>query len=116
MEARYFLTPDFKLSANAGLFKMDFEASDAVLGQNLTNLVVGIGAEYKFADLPLSLTANLDYGRSTTSIDGYGEHKATRALVGLKFALGEATLLDRDRKGTTLNPIWPSEYLYTPPQ
>lgn len=116
LEARYFITPDFKLSASAGLFKIDFEAADAVLGQNLTNLVLGIGAEYKLADLPLSLTANLDYGRSTTSIDGYGEHKATRALVGLKFALGEDTLLDRDRKGSTLNPIWPSEYLYTPPQ
>jgi hypothetical protein len=112
VEARYFLTPDLKLSANAGLFKVDFEDTP---GQKLTNLVVGIGAEYKLADLPLSLTANLDYLHATTDLYD-GKHKATRALVGLKFALGEDTLLDRDRKGTTLNPVWPSEYLYTPPQ
>lgn len=112
LEARYFVTPDLKLTANAGLFKLDFEAAPV---QNLTNLVLGIGAEYKLADLPLSLTANLDYGYSTTDLYD-AEHRATRALVGLKFALGEDTLLDRDRKGTTLNPIEPSEFLFTPSQ
>lgn len=100
LEARYFLSPDFRIEAHVGANTLDFLGSYTV-----TTLNLGIGAEYKLENLPVSLFAAYDFRNS--SIDDpaaptFGEH---RLLVGAKFAIGEESLLDRDRNGASLSPV-----------
>lgn len=100
-EVRYFLTPDFKIEAHAGRSELSY--SD-VLSLQFETVNAGIGAEYKLADLPLSIFAQYDYTTSSltlldASIDSH------RVLVGLKFNMGKETLQDRDRNGASLKPL-----------
>lgn len=100
-EARYFLTPNLRIEARAGFSTLDLD----ILSATFDTATVGVGIEYKFDSLPVSLFAQYDY--STTSIDvspspTQSDH---RFLVGARFALGEDTLLDRDRNGASLSPV-----------
>ncbi|RYE47454.1 MAG: hypothetical protein EOP24_11380 [Hyphomicrobiales bacterium] len=100
LEARYFLTPDFRIEAHVGANTLDFLGSYTVTTVNL-----GIGAEYKLENLPVSLFAAYDYRNSTIDdpdAPTFGEH---RLLVGAKFAIGEESLLGRDRNGASLSPV-----------
>lgn len=100
LEARYFLTPDLRIEAHAG-----FDTQSFISAFTATTLRVGIGAEYKLENQPISLFATYDFSTSSNDqIDdlSFNEH---RVLVGAKFALGEETLLDRDRAGASLAPI-----------
>lgn len=100
LEARYFLSPDFRIEAYVGANTLSF-ASDFTF----TTLNLGIGAEYKLENLPVSLFAAYDFRNTTIDDDdapSFGEH---RVLVGAKFAIGEESLLDRDRNGASLSTV-----------
>lgn len=99
LEARYFLTPDLRVEAHAG-----FDTQSIVSALTATTLRVGVGAEYKLENQPISLFATYDFSTSTNNqVDAsISEH---RVLLGAKFALGEESLLDRDRGGASLSPI-----------
>lgn len=104
LEARYFLTPDLRIEAHAGLSSLALSLAEITLN----SAKVGIGVEYKFENLPVSLFATYDF--TTSSFDmapsiTVNEH---RFLVGARFALGEESLLDRDRNGASLQPVQPS--------
>lgn len=103
IEARYFLTPDFMVSASAGLVQYDLDYG-MDFSDTTTNAVFGAGAEFKLPDLPLSLTVKADYVASRTANFGDAA-RSTRVMLGIKFGIGEDTLLDRDRGGVTLKPV-----------
>ena len=112
IEARYFLTPDFKIAASAGFVQYDLD----IFGMDSasTNLMVGASAEYKLPDLPISLLAKVDYVQATTDqFDAVADQ--TRVMFGVKFAIGEDTLQDRDRGGASLKPVEPGEILFGGP-
>lgn len=102
-EVRYFLTPNLRIEARAGFDTLDFEIASATFD----TVTIGAGVEYKLDSLPISLFAKYDY--STTSVDAPMSDDATigshRFLVGARFALGEDSLLDRDRSGASLRPV-----------
>jgi hypothetical protein len=102
-EVRYFLTPNLRIEARAGFSTLDFE----ILSATFDTVTIGAGVEYKLDSLPLSLFAKYDY--STTSAEAMMSSDATigshRFLVGARFALGEDSLLDRDRNGASLRPV-----------
>lgn len=102
LEARYFLTPNFKIEGHIG-------------GENATNshytyetvsaLRAGIGAEYKFEDNPFSIFAKYDFAQFKQT--DHPDYSVTdnRILVGVKFNFGTTTLEDRDRSGASLKPV-----------
>lgn len=102
LEARYFLTPDFRIDAHAGLSTL---TDGVVPTTTATTLNAGVGAEYRFENLPVSLFATYDYYHTTYdyapdfSIDDH------RVMVGVKFGIGEDSLQDRDRNGSSLKPV-----------
>ncbi|OEO31440.1 hypothetical protein VW23_016165 [Devosia insulae DS-56] len=103
-EARYFLTPNLRIEARAGFSTLELE----LLSAAFDTVSIGAGIEYKLESLPVSLFATYDY--STSSFDvpmGGGEPTIGdhRLLVGARFALGEDSLIDRDRSGASLRPV-----------
>lgn len=109
IEARYFLTPDFRIAANAGFVQYDLDYFG--MDQSSTNLMVGASAEYKLPELPISLLAKVDYVKATND-QFEAEAEQTRVMFGVKFAIGEDTLLARDRGGASLKPVEPSDVLF----
>jgi hypothetical protein len=86
-EARYFINDNFRLDANLGWANIDTGAGDD------DAFAYGVGGEYQFASLPVSVTAN--YG--TVDFDG-GD--VDTWSVGLRYNWG-GTLRDRDRNGAS---------------
>lgn len=86
-EARYFINDNFRLDANLGWANIDAGAGDD------DAFAYGVGGEYQFASLPVSVTAN--YG--TVDFDG-GD--VDTWSIGLRYNWG-GTLRDRDRNGAS---------------
>lgn len=107
-EARYFVTPNFKLDVHGGISVM---ASDSatLAGREASNFNLGLGAEYRFDNTPLSIFGRIGAHRHQSS---YSD-TATRVQIGLKGSFGTETLLDRDRRGATLKPV-DSEFALSP--
>lgn len=105
-EARYFLTPNLRIEARAGFSTLELDIALATFD----TVTVGAGIEYKFDTLPVSLFAQYDYSTSTVDAPMGGEPTVGdhRFLVGARFALGEDSLLDRDRNGASLRPVQPT--------
>jgi len=104
LEARYFLTPDLKIEAHVGVSSYDL---DFIETMTFTTVNAGIGAEYKLENLPVSLFASYDFYSTSYDYDGGSAPTLDeqRLMVGVKFAIGEDSLLDRDRNGATLKPV-----------
>ena len=64
LEARYFLTPDFRIDAHAGLSTL---TDGVVPTTTATTLNLGVGAEYRLENLPVSLFATYDCFTTTDS-------------------------------------------------
>lgn len=103
IEARYFLTPNFKVAATAGLLNLDFSDTPGI--DDMTTLKLGASAEYKLDDMPVSVFASIDYSGLSFGGASMSDYHETRVMVGLKFAMGEETLFDHDRSGVTLKPV-----------
>lgn len=101
-EVRYFLTPNFKVEAHAAYDSLTIDAGSTP--QELKTFSMGLGAEYRFEDLPVSVFARYDLA-STEVNGGTASIDSHRALVGLKFSFGEETLQSRDRNGASLKPV-----------
>lgn len=102
LEGRYFVTPNFKLDIHGGVSKVaPDEATDFVT----TNLNLGLGAEYRLDDSPLSFFAKLDWFDGSVEDDSFGSSSEVRLLVGLKGSFGTDTLQERDRAGASLKPV-----------
>jgi hypothetical protein len=104
LEARYFLTPDLRIEAHVGVSSYDLDFIETITS---TTVNAGVGAEYKLESLPISLFATYDfystsYDYSGSSAPTFDEH---RLMVGVKVAIGEDSLLERDRSGATLKPV-----------
>lgn len=104
LEARYFLTPDLKIEAHVGVSAYDLDFIETVA---FTTVSAGIGAEYKLENLPISLFASYDFYSTSYDFDGGPAPTLDeqRLMVGVKFAIGEDSLLARDRNGATLKPV-----------
>ena len=117
VEARYFLTPDFRIDAHAGASAYDLDY--IFTSGTVTTLNVGVGAEYKVENLPVSLFATYDLYSTTAEYDLGPDDSPTldehRFLVGVKFAIGEDSLLDRDRSGASLKPVEGTFPVFTTP-
>lgn len=88
VEGRVFLTDNFRLNGNVGWVSVDdgIDEDDAML--------YGVGGEYQFAGLPVSVGA----GWSTVDFDGGDVDVWT---VGVRYNFGGLSLLDRDRNGAS---------------
>lgn len=100
-EARYFLTPNLRIEARAGFSTLDFD----IMSATFDTATLGVGIEYKFDELPVSLFAKYDYATTSVDVAPSPTQNDHRFLVGARFALGEDTLLDRDRSGASLRPV-----------
>lgn len=101
-EARYFLTPDLRIDGHIGVSTWE---QSIPIDVTLTTVNLGIGAEYKLENLPISLFASYDYYTSTYDQTFAPTIDRHRLLVGAKIAIGEDSLLDRDRNGASLKPV-----------
>lgn len=97
-EARYFITPNFKVEVHGGLSSMH---SDAAAAPSASNFNLGFGAEYRLDNIPLSLFGTVDRFQHTSTYSDV----STRVMVGLKGNFGTDSLLQRDRNGITLKPV-----------
>jgi len=88
VEGRVFLNDNFRLNGNIGWVSVDdgVDEDDAML--------YGVGGEYQFAQLPISIGA----GYSTVDFDGGDVDTWT---VGVRWNFGGQTLMDRDRNGAS---------------
>jgi hypothetical protein len=86
-EARHFVTDNFSIQANAGYADPDA----ALIGDGWA---VGIGAEYQFADMPISIHGGWQRTDFAEEIDAVG--------VGVRYS-GNASLFERNRAGASLN-------------
>jgi len=87
-EARYFINDNFRLDGSIGWANLDNGAGDDEDG-----FAYGVGGEYQFASVPVSITA----GYGTVDFDG-GD--ADTWSIGLRYNWG-GTLRDRDRNGAS---------------
>ena len=101
LEARYFLTPDFRIDGRLGVSSYDFDLAQTTF----TTLSIGVGAEYKLENLPVSLFASYDLYSTSVDMPASPTFDEHRLLVGAKFAIGEDSLLDRDRNGASLRSV-----------
>lgn len=88
VEARVFLNDNFRLNGNVG-----YASVDAGAGNDDDAVTLGVGGEYQFEALPISVTA----GYANTDFDG-GDVDAW--TIGLRYNWG-GTLRDRDRNGAS---------------
>jgi opacity protein-like surface antigen len=102
LEGRYFLTPDFRIEAHVGVGTLNDDNFD---DWTTTTVNLGVGAEYKFDDMPFSLFAQYDYYRGELRDDVIGERQ--RAMVGIRFQIEDDSLMARDRSGPSLEPVEP---------
>jgi hypothetical protein len=87
VEARAFVHDNFRVNGNIGWVSVDDGAGDD------DAMVYGVGGEYQFAQLPISIGA----GYSTIDFDGGDVDTWT---IGLRYNWG-GTLRDRDRNGAS---------------
>lgn len=89
VEARAFVQDNFRLNANVGYASIDNNTP----GGDDDVMLYGVGGEYKFASLPISVTA----GYRTADYDAGNVDTWT---IGLRYNWG-GTLRDRDRSGAS---------------
>lgn len=97
IEARYFVTPNTRISANVGVVSGNIWGTYG--GE--TWFTYGGEIEHKFSTNPISVFGRLQ-GISGT---GYYDLSGHRLMVGLKVNWGSDTLLAQDRSGATLK-VW----------
>lgn len=103
LEARYFLTPDFKIDAHVGGDQLRF--GDDADDEEIDTWRAGVGAEYKLADAPFSIFAKYDFTHQQTQFSSSSGTNDNRILFGVKFNFGVDTLEQRDRTGASLKPV-----------
>lgn len=98
-EIAYYITPDFKVEAHGGVIRTEW------FGYNSDAANIGLGAEYKFEDMPFSIFGSYDYFRSDFTTDNGMYMQQQRVQFGVKFNLDDGTLKDNDRNGVRLAPV-----------
>lgn len=93
----FFVQEDFRLDAEIGWT----QAEDTGTDFDVWNF--GVGAEYQFATVPLSLFAG--YEHSEFDEDFLGDLSSDTIRVGIRWNYGGGTLMDRDRTGASLKPM-----------
>ena len=115
VDARYFVTDDLMIGAHAGYEGSDYHNNSGVYYEELKApglWTVGVGAEYRIAASPFTVTANYEHGDSKIT-DDYGEtgfyqdNNQIRAhgdyvSIGARWTFG-GSLLNRDRHGASLS-------------
>lgn len=89
VEARVFATDNLRLQANAGWASIDFGGGDD------DALTLGVGGEYQFAALPISIVAGYNHTELDTA-----NVESEALTVGIRYNWG-GTLRDRDRNGAS---------------
>jgi hypothetical protein len=92
VEGRMFLTENFRLSANAGYVDADSRNSSD------HGYTVGLGGEYRLANMPVSINAGYQHGKLSRS-----GVKADAFRIGLRWSLSNETLAERDQTGASLS-------------
>jgi hypothetical protein len=103
-EARYFVTPNWKIQGSVGYSKISSDEDFADL--DFKTWTAGAETEYRFTTMPLSAFLKYDY--ASTKIDefgGQGDFNTNTLMVGLKLNLGTDALLQRDRGGASLDQV-----------
>jgi hypothetical protein len=100
-ELRYLVTENLKLFARGTYGELTLKSKDE---SEVKTMNFGLGAEYKLADLPLSIIGGYDYALHEVN-GGSAEIGTHRLTVGLKFSMGQETLQGRDRNGASLGPV-----------
>lgn len=99
-EARFFITDNFRLQGGLGWANVDSDFGDD------NALQYGVGGEYQFAALPVSVAAS--YTR--TELDE-ADFEADTFSVGVRYNWG-GTLRDRDRSGASQASITSAGFLF----
>ncbi|GIK49287.1 MAG: outer membrane beta-barrel protein [Hyphomonadaceae bacterium] len=96
-EYRYFVTDNFSIQGGAGFGQGNISTSDPNVWS------AQIGAEYQFADAPISVFGEYRYG--LVDFDP-GEIETNTFSIGVRYNWG-GSLIDRNRRGAGLNRIIP---------
>lgn len=91
VEGRMFLTENFRLSASGGYI----DAQSRNSGDH--GYTVGLGAEYRLSNMPVSFVANYQHGK----LDRTGI-KSDAFRIGLRWSLSNETLAERSLSGASL--------------
>ncbi|HVY84224.1 MAG TPA: outer membrane beta-barrel protein [Caulobacterales bacterium] len=94
-EARYFFNDNFRVDGNVGLGTADLGGAD----DSDNTWQAGIGAEYQFASMPISIYGGYEHYNIDTSGDNVDNDALT---IGARWNFG-GTLRDRDRSGANLH-------------
>jgi hypothetical protein len=91
-EFRYFATDNLRLEVNAG-----FGNAEADVGGDTDFWAAGVGAEYQFASVPVSIFGGYDHVNADDS-----DFEGDSISVGARWNFGGTTLMERDRSGANL--------------
>jgi hypothetical protein len=100
LEGRFFIGQNTKLAANVGVVSGDLWDAYPI-----TAITFGAEVEHKMMSGPLSVFARLDGFTTSSQSQNLTEYSVKG---GVKLHLGQATLLDQDRKGATLKVMDPA--------
>ena len=94
LEGRYFVTENFRISANAGLVRAKGG------GARTTVRTVGFGAEFQPGNLPFSIQGGYMHADASNS-----SAEADIVRVGMRWNFDGGSLAERDRLGPSLNNV-----------
>jgi hypothetical protein len=94
VEGRYFVTENFRISANAGLVR------SKAAGAKSTVRTVGFGAEFQPGNLPFSVQGSYMHADASNS-----SAEADILRIGMRWNFDGGSLAERDRLGPSLNNV-----------
>jgi hypothetical protein len=108
---KYFINDNFDIAINGTFESMGIDSDGDNLNSN--TMVAALKADYKFAESPFTVSANISYGHIASKYDDTSTPISTkdnevRAMVGLTYSLTDVSLKTRDRSGASFEPVDPN--------
>ncbi|MDP1863740.1 MAG: hypothetical protein Q8K52_07535 [Thiobacillus sp.] len=100
LELRYFMRENLRLDASINYLKEDAGTLFKYVWNQKT---YGVGAEYRFSGIPLSVLGRYEYADENQNTGSSANNQ--RLLIGVKLNFGKDSLRKSDREGASLKPI-----------
>lgn len=105
-QLRYFATPDWMIGIKGGYDRVTL-SGDIPVDMIATTWLAGVRTEYKPSGSPFSFFGEVTYSDAKLRFEGYesSSDRETRAMIGFKYNFTAPSLLDRERSGSSFDPI-----------